>query len=972
MFRFLKLWGGAFRAVLTSVFFSGMLFAQVDDVSLRGQVTDPSGAVVPAITVVLVGPDGVTKEVQTNEEGRYAFRSLPPGTYSVRISVKGFADIEKPGIVIARGRPQIVDAQLVVALEKQRVTVKGDAVEVSVNPTANVGAVVLKGDDLNALSDNPDDLQDELQALAGPAAGPDGGQIYIDGFSEGRLPPKESIREIRVNQSPFAAEYDRLGFGRIEIFTKPGSEKLHGQAFFDFGDSVFNSRNPFALTRPPYQSKQFGGNVGGRLNSKSSFFVDAERRGVDEVSVVSALTLDSAYNVVPFSESVLNPTWRTTLSPRVDYQLTPKNTLVARYSFSREGSDNNGIGQFSMPTQAYDQRRAEQVAQVTETAVLNERAVNETRFQYMRQRNNQAGDNSLPTLSVMGAFTTGGVGGSLGSTNHDHLEFHNLTSVTVNKHLVKFGGRLRELHWWDRSVDSYNGMFTFTSLDAYRLTLLGLENGLSPEEIRAQGGGASQFLIVAGNPVADLNQVDVGLYLQDDWRVRPNFSMSAGLRYETQNGIGHLHDFAPRLGFAWGIGRGKTGSPRTVLRAGAGVFYQRVFADLRLQALRLNGTTQQQYLVPNPDFYPTIPTLDTLAASREPQTLRQIAPDLRAPYITQAAAGLERQLMRNVTLAVTYTNSHGVHLLRSRNINAPLPGAYNPLNPADSLRPFGGTENIYQYESSGLFNQNQLITNFNARISPRFTLVGFYMLNSARSNSDGAGSFPANPYDLSSEYGSASFNVRHRFFLGGSIPLPLGFRVAPFLTASSGRPFDIVLGEDLNGDSLFNDRPALVTDLSRPSVVQTAYGAFDTLPFPDAALLPRNYAVGPGQFSLNMHLSKTFSFGREAGAASDSSSGGHGGHGGHRGGPPGGGLGPGGLSSGGGSMHGLFHGERGNKRYSLEFTIDAHNVFNNVNLATPIGNLSSPLFGRSNAIAGGFHGGATANRRIELETRFTF
>lgn len=972
MYGSLRFLGNAFRTILTSLFFSGMVFAQTDDLSLRGQLTDPSGAVVPAVAVTLVGPDGVAKEVQTDEEGRYTFRNLPAGTYTMRIIVRGFADVEKTGIVIARGQPRIVDAQLVVALEKQQVTVQGDAAEVNVNPTANVGALVLKGDSLDALSDNPDDLQDELQALAGPAAGPDGGQIYIDGFTEGRLPPKESIREIRVNQSPFAAEYDRLGFGRIEIFTKPGSEKLHGQGFFDFGDSVFNSRNPFALTRPPYQSRQFGGNVGGPLSKKSSFFIDAERRNVDEVSVVSALTLDSSYNTVLFSQSVLSPTWRTTISPRVDYQLTPGNTLVARYSFSRRGSDNNGIGQFSLPSQGYDLRNTEHIAQLTETAVLGARAVNETRFQYVRQRNNQTGGDFQPTLSVLGAFTGGGVSTGLGSTYHDHYEVHNLTSLTLNKHLVKFGGRLRDFRWWDRSLQSYNGMFTFTSLDAYRLTLTGLASGLPPEQIRAQGGGASQFLIVNGSPVADLNQLDLGLYLQDDWRVRPSFSLSAGLRYETQNAISHRHDFAPRLGFAWAIGRGRASQPKTVLRAGAGVFYDRVSADLRLQALRLNGITQQQYLVPNPDFYPTIPSLETLAAGRQPQTLRQAAPDLRAPYITQAAVGLERQLVRNVTLAVTYTNSHGVHLLRSRNINAPLPGTYDPLNPADSLRPLGGTANVYQYESSGLFNQNQLITNFNARISPRFTLVGFYMLNGASSNSDGAGSFPANPYDLSSEYGRASFSVRHRFFLGGAVPLPLGFRIAPFLTASSGRPFDIVLGEDLNGDSLFNDCPALATDLSRPSVVQTGYGAFDTLPLPGAALVPRNYGEGPSQFSLNMHLSKTFNFGREIGAPSGSSPDGHGGHGGHLGGPPGGGLGPGGLSSGGGSPRGLFHGDRGNKRYSLEFTIDAHNVFNNVNLATPVGNLSSPLFGFSNALAGGFRGGATANRRIELETRFTF
>jgi hypothetical protein len=340
----------ALRTILASSFLSGMLFAQSGDISLRGQVTDSSGAVVAAITVTLVGSDGVVRKVQTNEEGRYAFRNLSPGTYTVRIQLKGFADYEKAAVVIARGQPQVVDAQLQVALERQQVTVKGEAAEVSVSPTNNAGALVLRGADLTALSDNPDDLQDELQALAGPAAGPNGGQIYIDGFIGGRLPPKESIREIRVNQSPFAAEYDRLGFGRIEIFTKPGTDNFHGQASLDFGDSVFNSRNPFAPNKPPYQSRQFGGNVGGPLGKKASFFLDAERRNVDDVAVVSAVVVDPSYNTIPFSQTVLNPTWRTTISPRLDYQLSPKNTVIARYSYSRAGATNSGIGQFSLPS----------------------------------------------------------------------------------------------------------------------------------------------------------------------------------------------------------------------------------------------------------------------------------------------------------------------------------------------------------------------------------------------------------------------------------------------------------------------------------------------------------------------------------------------------------------------------------------------------------------------------------------------
>jgi hypothetical protein len=947
-------------------------FAQSGEVSLRGQVTDSSGAVVPAVTVTVIGADGTKHEAQTNEEGRYVFRNLPPGTYTVRIQVKGFSDFEKPGVVIAPGEAQVVDTQLVVFLETQKVTVKGEGAAVSVSSTSTVGALVMKGDDLKSLSDNPDDLQDELQALAGPAAGPNGGQIYIDGFTDGRLPPKESIREIRVNQSPFAAEYDRLGFGRIEIFTKPGTERFHGQGFFEYGNAVFNSRNPFTPTKPPYQSRQFGGNVGGALSKKASYFVDAERRNVDEVSAVNAVILDPNFNVTPFSQAVLNPTWRTTVSPRVDYQLTPKNTLMARYSYAQRASDNNGIGQFSLPSQAFDMRNTEQTVQLTETAVLGARAVNETRFQYMRQRTNQTGDNSQPTITVLAAFTGGGISTGPDITNHDHYEINNMTSVTMGKHLVKFGGRVRNLTLWDSSEQNYNGAFTFTSVDGYRLTLQGLASGLTPDQIRAQGGGASQFSLITGNPVATFNQYDVGLFVQDDWRVRPNLSLSGGLRYETQNQIGDHLDFAPRFGLAWGLDHGKSGQPKTVLRAGAGVFYDRFSSNLTLQARRLNGITQQQYLVPDPDFFPNVSSVDSLPPNTVPQTIQTIAPNLVAPYVLQSAIGIERQLPKNITVAVTYTNSHGLHILRSRNINAPLPGTYDPADPASGVRPNGTQENIYHYESSGLFNQNQLITNFNARLSQKYSLFGFYMLNQARSNTDGAGNFPANQYDLSGEYGRAMFDVRQRFFMGGMVALPLGFRFSPFMIISSGQPFDILVGKDLNGDSLFNDRPAFATDLTRPSVVTTAYGTFDTLPLPGASIIPRNYGYGPGRFNLNMHLTKIFSFGKgEARAASDFPGGGGGPRGGGRGGPPGGGLGPRGLSGAGGPPPGMFH-PVGNKRYTIEITLDVHNLFNNVNLASPIGNLSSPLFGQSNALGGGPFANSTANRRIELETRFTF
>ena len=150
---------------------------------------------------------------------------------------------------------------------------------------------MIKGEDLQALSDDPDELQSELEALAGPSAGPNGGQIYIDGFTAGQLPPKADILEIRVNQNPFSAEYDKLGYGRIEITTRPGASQFHGQVLGDLSDSLFNSRNPFVAEEPAYHTDFFNGTIGGPLSHKASFFFAFFRRDIQDNAIISAYVL---------------------------------------------------------------------------------------------------------------------------------------------------------------------------------------------------------------------------------------------------------------------------------------------------------------------------------------------------------------------------------------------------------------------------------------------------------------------------------------------------------------------------------------------------------------------------------------------------------------------------------------------------------------------------------------------------------
>src|SRR6266702_2008724 len=314
--------------------------AQAPTGGLSGVVTDPSGSVIAKAVVRLTAPGGASRDSTTNRDGFYEFKGLAPGAYVLKAVAKGFGLYTKEDVSIVAGQTQHLNIGLLIQMEEQKVEVTDSSTKVDVDPSNNAGTVVMKGKDLDALSDDPDELQSDLQALAGPSAGPNGGQIYIDGFTGGTLPPKASIREIRINQNPFSAEYDRLGYGRIEILTKPGTDQLHGQLFLTGNTSAFNSRNPFEIlpagTQPPgYNSRQFSGELGGPLVSKkASFFFNLERRDINELSVVSAQIVDpTTFAIVPFSAAVNNPRTRTNLSPRIDYQVSASNSLTVRYQF---------------------------------------------------------------------------------------------------------------------------------------------------------------------------------------------------------------------------------------------------------------------------------------------------------------------------------------------------------------------------------------------------------------------------------------------------------------------------------------------------------------------------------------------------------------------------------------------------------------------------------------------------------------
>jgi hypothetical protein len=952
--------------------------AQGGRISLKGRVTDPSGAFIPAATVTLTGPNGFKNTVQTDEHGIYDFPNLQPGRYAVKITTTGFSTFTK-SLVLVSGRPQVVNARLSLNVQKQSVTVTGQTHRLSVSPESNVSALVLQGSALKALSNDPDELQSELTELAGPAAGPNGGQIYIDGFAGGQLPPKQDILSIRVNSNPFTAARQKLGYGRIDITTKPGFAQWHGSAFIAGNDQTLNSRNPFVPSEPPYDEYFGFANIGGPLGKKVSFFFPVFHRTENNNSIVDADVLNSNFAPQSLTEAVRNPSSMTFFGPRFDFQLSQKNVLSAQFHDFSETSSDNGTGQFGLPSQGYNMTHTHYEVHGSDTQVLSAATVNQLLFAASREVDDQSPVSFAPTLNVQGGFTSGGSSMGIQRELQYYSQLRDVVTKNKGRNLLSFGGEVYDIDESLNSQSGFNGEFTFPSLSSYQIAEEGLAQHLPASQILADGGGPSQFEITEGNPLISANLVQYSVFGEDTARLARNVSLTLGLRVEGQTQIANHVDFAPRMGFAWGIGGGAKG-PKTVIRAGGGLFYDWFEMGDVLQAEQLNGINQYQFLVNSPEFLPPqIPAVSTLAAYATYPTKYEIAPNFDAPYSMVGAASIERQVTRNLKASVTYIGSHAVHQLLTRNINAPLPGTFILSDPTSGVRPFGDAAgNIYQYEDAGLYNENQIIANFNVNLARFVSLFGYYTLSFANTNvscggvaggegtSTGScgGGFPMNQYDLAEDYGTAAWASRNRFFVGGSFTLPMGVSLSPFLVANSGSPYNITVGQNLNGSSIFNNRPAFSPTLC-PTCVATSLGIFNTDPAYGTPLVPINDFTGPGQFSMNVRISKTFGFGKEAKGGGGGPGGGHYHHGG--------GLGGRGLTGGGGGGGGFFHPGGGeNRKYQLEVGLMAHNVFNRINLGTPVGIVGSPLFGQSNSLAGGFFNNQSSNRMINVFMRFSF
>jgi TonB dependent receptor/Carboxypeptidase regulatory-like domain len=758
--------------------------------ALRVVVLDPNHAAIAAAEVTVQSAQSALKTLTTDHRGEAAFAALVAGRVKIRVQAKGFEPREVDDYALEPGS-NLLEIVMQIANLKDEVHVSEDKRERQVDPRGTAFTTILTEEQIAELPDDPEEFAATLREMAGPGA-----VFRVNGFTGGRFPPKSQIREIRFKLNPYAAENHDAGFVSVDIYTKPGMDAWHGSVNFGYRSDALNARNFFAPVRGPESYRRAGFTLDGPLwRDHTSLFLYGEGSlAYDSKTIVAALPGG------PFNQLITHPTHKLDLSARLEQTLSRSHTLRLEYQRNAYRQDNLGVGNFDLPDRAYRLDGGEHLFRVSDTGLLTHRFVNEFRLQARWQELMSQPVSEAPALIVLNAFNSGGA--QVQSTSRTReIEIADNLDYAIEAHSLRAGIDLQRGSYSSEDLKNATGTFIFSSLAAF------------------ESGRPTTYNQRLGDPHVEFDQYQFGWYVQDDIRAAKGLTLSLGLRHEFQSHLADQNNFAPRLGVAWSPFR----DGKTTIRAGAGIFYDWFTSDTFEQTLRVDGRQQRDLVVRAPGFPDPF---SSGSATTLPPGIIQSDPALRMPYIEGASIGLEREISLRFHVRAAYFYQRGVHLLRGRNINAPLPGLGRP-DPAAG--------NIDQIESSA--NSTLRLFNFNvSNFTKRFMWLVNYTLSRSLNESDGPLSLPANNFDLHPERGPSPGDARHRLYVMTNTTLVKGVKLGVICHYNTATPYNITTGLDDNLDTVSNDRPPGVT---------------------------RNSARGSGLFDLNTRLSWGFGFGQQ-------------------------------------------------------------------------------------------------------------
>lgn len=729
---------------------------------LRVVVVDPTEALIAGSNVELWREGDPIGSVRTEGTEGASFSRIVPGRYELRVQAEGFAAHSVQ--ITLRPGANVIRVKLEVRQLTEEVDVERDDEERRTDPRSGAFSNVLTPEQIADLPDDPDALETALRRLAGPGA-----TIRVDGFTGGRLPPKSSIASIRIIRSLYDAEFHEHSLALIDVTTRAGSGRWSGLLGFRFNDEALNARNAFSSERRPRQLRNFDFYIDGPLRrDRASIFLLGYATDSFDTRTIFAATPSGA-----LQDQARAPARSFYGLAKLSYNISRAHFLNVGYETSIGRTNNTAISNFDLPERGFGLNSSLNQLRISETGTFGGRLFNELRSQIIWQTEETTPESATPAVIVLNAFSSGGAQNQNRTRTHS-FSVEDILTFSFAAHALKVGGLIeRETLSRDYAANT-GGTFVFESLEDFRL------------------GRPSTYSLRASPARVSVSQNRFGFFAQDDIRIRRNFTLSLGLRYERQSGLSDGNNFAPRIGFAWSPRR----EWRTTLRGGGGVFYTWIRPDTLSVIVAGGEEGSFETIVINPGF--PNPFVGGMIEALPP-SLRRQAPNLQNPFLVQSSLGVEQQLGGAFVLRGNFVYQRGFHLLRSRDLNAPLPGS--------GERPNAQFGNLLQVESSAFFRRNA----FNLEISgvPLRNSYIFlnYTLAKATDDADGVFSLPVNSYDLRAEGAESSSDIRHNLFAGAGSRVWKRLRISTQYSLRSPTPYTITTGRDMNGDSFFNDRP---------------------------------------------------------------------------------------------------------------------------------------------------------------------
>ena len=773
--------------------------------AVSGTLVDPSGAAIANARVLLLGSDSKTiAQTSTNKTGYFSFQNVAWGKYILQFDAEGFREASVNATI--SGKPaSVLKVTLQILVQTESVTVaSGGSVplvttEVSENQNANTV-------DRDALDRVPVFDQDYITTMSrfldDNATGTNGVTLVVNGIeANGPGVTPSAVQEVKINNNPYSARFSRPGRARLEIVTKGASSAYHGSLNFLFRDSIFDASNAFAAVKPPERRQYYEGSIVGPVghSKHSSFLLALDEDIQDQQAVVdpTALAAAEALGFGNIAQTVANPTHHFFGSGRFFHDFANGDQFWIGYSYEHRSVENQNVGGTILPTAGVNTRFLEHEINVSDLHQFSSHWLNQLRFLVGHYDSPATSVTASPQIAVSGLFTAGGAQADSRRTEY-HFDGTDFATYANGKHQLSFGIDIPDIS--RRGFDDFtNRQGTYTFASSADLT-----SSLPTTFLLQTGQGHVVFLekVISG-------------FVEDNIRLKPNFSVYLGMRYYWQN---YFHDdpnnFAPRVSFAYA----PAFSSKTVIRGGAGIFYDRTGPSPISDLLHFNGVNLLRFIVESPQ-YPVLPS----ELSSTPTSLVTLDPHARIPYTLQYSIGVERQVTAKSTASAVYIGNRGIDMFRSIDANAPLAGSSIPPDPA--------LGQVRQIQSDGYLKGNALELTFRGKPSKYFSGQIQYTLSRTDNNTSGITFFPANSYSPSADWGRSDNDRLHKFDLLASSPPTRFFNLGVALSLYSGKPVDVTTGADNNHDGIINDRPAGVA---------------------------RNTMAGPGFVNLDLNVAHDF------------------------------------------------------------------------------------------------------------------